>query len=358
MNARTLTAVLCLTTGFLQAGDPAPISQVKNSTRWRFGASYAPILGMKAEYSGFGNFRNPFPPSAIAAGNEYIYRDGSVRVDSSGNFGGETTFWSYTNASQYDPTAFGGQGAINFSSLGSDLNGGGQVSDDAISAATGFEFYGLYELGQLPAIRTLGSRSASWGLRLGLQYGRVQTENTAALSAGVSTITDSFSLNGSVPPGAPFNGTFLGPGTLLSDTPVRTLTSSSASITGRRELDVHLFIPQFGTYLEIPLARKLDLMLEGGGLLAIASGRYDFETTVSSPADGTQTSSGSNSGTRFMPGVYLGAGISYALTEQLSLQTSARYQYLKSFQISANGSDAKLNFDSAFVLSIGALYQF
>lgn len=40
-----------------------------------------------------------------------------VQVDSSGNAGGLTSFFSYQADAQYDPTAFGGLGAINFNAL-------------------------------------------------------------------------------------------------------------------------------------------------------------------------------------------------------------------------------------------------
>jgi hypothetical protein len=38
--------------------------------------------------------------------------------------------------------------------------------------------------------------------------------------------------------------------------------------------------------------------------------------------------------------------------------TSARYQYMRQFDLIANGSDASLNFESAFVLSLAAVWKF
>jgi hypothetical protein len=326
--------------------------------QWSFGAGYAPIIGLRTEFSGFGNFRNPFPVPAPAGGTNYFYTNGSVQVDSSGNAGGQTSFFSYNNAAQYDPAGFGGNGALNFSTLGGNVSGAGSVVDNNVAAAAGFQMYGYLDLGEVSFLPAADGRKASWGLRTGVQYARVNNSNNAGQVGSVGTINDSFNLNGVIPPAAPYTGTFGGPGPLLGDTPTRTTGTAVAAISGYRQLDVQLAVTTFGSYLALPVTKKLDVMLEGGGVLAVASGGYTYESTVSVPGVGTQVSGGHKHSTKLLPGVYTSVGLAWHMTEQFSLQGSVRYQFMRQFSLNANGSNANLSFDSAFVLSLGALYKF
>lgn len=336
-----------------------PMTVQAEPGRWSFGAGYAPIVGLRTEFSGFGNFQNPFPVPAPAPGTNYFYTDGFVQVDSSGNAGGLTTFFAYNNAAQYDPAAFGGQGAINYSTLGGSLSGAGSVVDDNVAAAAGFEMHGYLDMGSVTFLPAMAAgRSATWGMRTGLQYARVNNTNNAGQVGSVGTITDSFNLNGVIPPAAPYTGTFFGPGPLLGDTPTRTTGTAVAAISGYRQLDVNLFVSSFGSYVALPVARQLDVMLEGGGVLALASGSYKYESTVTVPGVGTQVSGGNKSSTKLLPGVYAGVGLAWHLTDQFSLQGAVRYQFMKQFNLMANGSNANLSFDSALVLSLSATYRF
>lgn len=327
--------------------------------QWSVGAGYAPIVGLRTEFSGFGNFQNPFPVPAPAGGTNYFYADGSVQVDSSGNFGGRTTFWAYNNVAQYDPAAFGGSGAINFSTLGGSLSGAGSVVDSNVAASAGFELHGYLDLGSVSFLPTMAAgRSATWGLRTGLQYARVDNTNSAGQVGAVGTITDSFNLNGVIPPAAPYAGTFLGPGPLLGDTPIRTTGTAAAAISGYRQLDVHLFVSTYGGYLALPVSKDLDVLLEGGAVLALASGSYKYESTVTVPGAGTQVSGGQKHSTKLLPGVFASVGLAWHLTDQLSMQGAVRYQFMRQYSLTADGSNASLNFDSALVLSLSATYKF
>lgn len=60
----------------------------------------------------------------------------------------------------------------------------------------------------------------------------------------------------------------------------------------------------------------------------------------------------------FLPGAYFGLGATYSLDQNWSIIASARYQYMDSFDNSANDTEAKLRFDSAYVLSLGCVYSF
>ena len=325
--------------------------EFKVSSPWRLGAGYAPILGMKTDFVGIG----AVPSVSNAPGQNRQYLDGYVRVDSSGNAGGDTTFWNYGSTSQ----EVGGN--IAFQSLASSASGsqGGSISDSNVAAAASFEIYGFYDMGTA-TILGLKDKNATWGLRTGIQYAHVDLNNNGSSSGRASTFTDSFGLGGNPAPGPGFNSSFAGPNQLISDVALnRTFGgSTNVQVSGNRSLSVHLAISQWGSYLEIPLCKKVDLALEGGFLLAIASGNYDYQNRVSIGNSAGQTVRGSNSRTRFLPGFYAGLGLSYELTPRLNLLTNIRYQYLNNYQVTANGSMAKLDFSGAYVLGISALLKF
>ncbi len=351
-------SVLSAAAGWAGAGEPvsplpgsdgtAPAAQ----SRWRFGAGYAPMLGLKTEFSGLGQFHSAFSPQALGGGTNYTYDNGFVHVDSSNNLGGKTWNWGYDANSQYHAA---GSGSIDYSLTNSLADG--RVSEDS-AARQGFECYAYLDMGAvtLPALKDLG---ASWGFRGGIHYTRVNADNGNLVAAGVTTLSDSFDLGGTLPPLAPFSGSFGGPGPLINDAPSRLLaTGGQALVVGSRALDVDLTTFNLGAYLEVPLTRKLSVMLEAGFSAAIAAGTYDFNSATSIAGLGTQQSSGHDASTSVLPGVYVGLDGIYQLNQSWAIQAAARYQYMHDYSLSSNGSSAALSFNSAFVLSIGVRYSF
>lgn len=333
--------------GALVTPDPSP-------SRWRLGVGYAPLVGLKTEFSGLGNFSAAFPTQPLGGGVDYNYDDGFVRVDSSGNLGGETWNWGYENASQIDPSGLGSvdytltRGLANGST---EEDGGGEV---------GFEAFGYLDMGAASLLPMLEKRGATWGFRGGFSYNHVDVDSQTTVSSSTVTQTDRFSLNGTVPPSAPYRGgSFDGPGPLIGDSPSRSFGQGDpALISGSRELDVDLSVFSLGSYLELPVFSNFSLMFEGGVSAGIASGSYDFLSKTTVPGLGSRTSSGSDSETSVLPGVYLGIEAIYQLNPNWGIQAGGRYQLMDEFELKANGSSAELSFDSAFVLSLGAVYSF
>jgi len=339
-----LTATLA-PSAFAGGAKDSVISAPETASRWRFGAAYAPIFGLDAKFSGLGTFGSSAPVVPIAPGTSYEYDNGYVRVDSSGNAGGQTWNWGYDEASQVS----GSQVAMSLTSS----TGNGSVNENN-EEAQGVDLSAYLRMGALP----LAGGKASWGLRGGLHYGRVDIGSNQSLTAGTTIVTDTFTLGSGVMPGAPYSGSFGGPGPLLGDTPVRDITNGTAVIDGSRDLDVHLTTLNFGAYLEFPVTEDLSFLLEGGLSAALADGDYDFNSTTTITGVGTQTSAGSDSGTDVLPGVYLGVSGIYQINDAWAFQLSGRYQYMDSFKLEDNGSEAKLDFGSAFILSAGVVFSF
>ncbi len=184
-------------------------------------------------------------------------------------------------------------------------------------------------------------------------------DNSSVLSSGTFVLTDRFNLGGVLPPEAPYTGSFVGPGPLMGDSPVRsTAAGAAALVAGTRDLDVHLTTLSFGSYLELPICQKFSVLLEGGVNAAIASGSYDFQSATTIAGLGSRDSSGSDSDTNILPGAYLGLSGIYQINPKWAIQASGRYQYLDDFTLGDNGSEAELSFGSTFILSLGALYSF
>jgi len=341
------TSILLLLTAASHAGDAksAGVSVEPAPSRWKVGAAYAPIFGLDAEFKGLGTSGSAFVPQPIAPGTNYEYDNGYVRVDSSGNLGGETWNWGYEDASQVS----GNQVAMSLSSSNGDAS-----AREHDEIAQGVDLFAYLDMGKV----TLGGKDASWGFRAGLHYGRADIGHSGSLTAGTTTITDTYTLTSGVMPGAPYNGTPGGPGPMLGETPVRDIVSGAATVTGSRDLDVHLTTLNFGAYLEIPVAEKFSVSLEGGLSAALADGEYEFDSTTTLTGVGTVNSSGRDSDTKVLPGLYLGASALYQINDQWGLQFSGRYQYMDNFSLEDNGSEATLKFDSAFILSAGVVYSF
>lgn len=354
MNARLLP-LLVLTSATAFAGEPPSLAEIANvpaaTSHWRIGAGYAQMLGLKTEFSGLGTFQSPFTLQPLGGGIDYDYDDGHVHVDSSGNAGGETWNWSYDNDSQYNPA---GTGSIDYSITNSLANG--RAEEDG-GTNPGAEIFAYYDMGDAGFNGANGHR-ATWGFRAGLQYSRINASNSDLITTALSTTTDSFDLGGTIPPQAPYTGSFNGPGPLIGDSPTRTATDGTGFVSGKRELDVDLTVLNLGTYLEIPVAQRLDVLIEGGVSLGMASGDYQFNSATTVGGLSTQLSNGSDSRTDFLSGVYLGVSAIYKLNEDWSIQGSGRYQYMQSFEMSTGGSQASLSFDSAFVLSLSGIYSF
>ena len=357
MNSRiSLLTMSVLSAAVLPSpgGEPPspPVDVAPPVSRWRFGADYAPLLGLKTEFSGLGTFNSPFTPQPLGGGVNYNYDNGFVRVDSSGNMGGATTNWGYQNSGQLHPA---GTGSIDYSITNSLADG---RADEDSWARAGFECFAYLDMGSA-GFKGLDGREASWGFRAGLHYARINVDNNSTLTSGATVLTDTFDLGGTIAPLAPFSGSFAGPGPLLNDAPSRSLTSDAqAIVAGSRSLDVNLTTLALGAYLDLPVARNFDIMLEAGISAALASGTYDFHSATSIAGLGTQQSSGHDSNTDILPGVYVGLDAVYHLNASWAVQAAGRYQYMRGFELKSNGSTADLSFDSAFVVSLGVVYSF
>ncbi|RYD34658.1 MAG: hypothetical protein EOP87_08800 [Verrucomicrobiaceae bacterium] len=331
----------------LQGGAKSPISLPQSQQPWSFGTGYAPWFNLRASFSDLGGLpaARPFPAPGAAVRE---YDDGFVRPDISGS-PTTTTNWSYQNASQYDPA---GGGSLTFSITDVPGSASARETDDALA---GFEMFASRDMGTFQ----LGGQPVNWGLIARMNYARIDIRSDSTLNLDGRRMTDTFPLNGVVPPLAPYTGSFTGPGPLLGTTPVQDtlLIPGGATISGFRELEANLFAISAGPWISFTPFEKFHLQLEAGVTLSAIDGDYrQRSTTAFGGATATSTSRGGNRDV--LPGFYAGGTASYDFSRQWSGFAGLRYQYLDDYEVNAGGSKASLSFSQSFIGVIGVRFRF
>lgn len=327
------TLALAAASPFALFGADAPENPNRLSLGPRFG------LNFKANFNNNGTFNAPgIAPGAAVGGVAHTYNDGFVLVDSSGNLGGLTTFWGYQNASQVVG------GGMEFHAIAA--SGPSTARDNP---QFGAEFIYQRVFGSLPA-----NMPGRWGLEAGFGYTALDLRNQRRGTVAVTT--DSFPLGGVLPPAAPYNGTFLGPGALLGDTPVRTATFATQS--GQHKLSGEMFSLRVGPFAEWSLTPKLSLAASVGLTLAPTSVDYDFSETDTLASGVGFTTTGSSSKSRLLYGPYVSAMLRYDFNQTWGIYAGAQFQSLNSMEQSIGSRSGRLDPGATVYATIGVTWKF
>jgi hypothetical protein len=332
----TLAVTTSLQTLHLQAQELTADSPTQNwfSVGPQFG------LNITGRFKHVGNLNSAAGP-ATGGGINRDYNDGFVHVDSSGNAGGQTWNWGYQNSGQL-------QGNTVTMHSSSDTTSGAMNQDNNLGA--GFDVAFGRNLGAV-----LGGK---WGLQAAFDFTSVSIHNSHPFSGTGTTISDAYSLGGVTAPQAPYAGSFDGPGALLGDSPTRTTTSETISITGSRTLEAQVYALRLGPYFEAPVWKRWSARVGGGLVLAVADLQYSFNETITYGSGQVINKSGSSSGADFQTGAYLEGKILFAINPRLSLYAGAQYEYLGTFSRKAGGEQAQLDMSSKIGVLFGAQWNF
>ena len=309
-----------------------------NPNRFFFGPRFG--LNFKADFHSDASFFNGVNPGLATGGADHTYNDGYVLVDSSGNAGGLTRYWGYQNSSQ----VVGNTVAMQFHAIDS----------SSPSSATDNPQYGaelVYQrvIGHLPFLS-----SGCWGLETGFGYTDLDLRDNR--SGTVPVTTDTFPLNGVLPPGAGYNGTFSGPGALLGDTPTR--TTESAALTSNQKLSGQMFSIRLGPFAEWNFTHKLSLDASVGLTLAPTMVDYDFSETGSLAGGGTFEASGHSSKTELLYGPYVSGMLRYDFTKSWGIYVGAQFQSLTDLEQSIGDRTARLDPGATVYVTVGASWRF
>lgn len=316
---------------------------------WSFAFGVSSILGAEADFSGLGRRQSPFTAAPTGITADRNYDNGSNLIDDTGNAGGLTSFWSYENPSQFDPS---GTGSISLSIFNSNQDALAQADD----VGFGIEIFAYKEFGDVPISFI---PNAKWGLRFGYGTNSFEFDNNSVLSSSVDVITDSFDLGNATPPAAPFVGSPTGFGNaLLGDSPIRSTSTTSAVVSGSREIEATLVQFSAGSYIDFPLSENISVRGEAGLSLALAHGDYSFSSTTTIENLDPQFTQSSESDTTVLPGFYAGLSAVYQINDNTSFDLGIRYQYFDSFSIETGGSQAEIDFSGSFLTSAAISFSY
>jgi hypothetical protein len=308
------------------------------STKNRFNLNTHIGFNIKANFEHLGGMAGSNAGPDLR-GTDHFYDDGYNRVDAAGNAGGQTQFWGYENAGQVT------EDQIVMSSYSS--SGMGRIDEVTDAPHWGAELTYARELGW--------NGSYWWGVEMGLSWTLLSFKEQATTQGDATLLRDTYALNGVMPPGAPYAGTFGGGGPLLSDDPQRTFQtlSGGAQTMGKYELDGSMYVLRVGLVYETPFTSWLTLQFGGGVAGGLVESEFSFEESTNLVGVRQVVTRGSDRSEDFVGGAYAQAGMALHFHENFMGSLGLQYKYLTSFSQEVAGRRAELDFTSSMYLAVG-----
>jgi hypothetical protein len=279
-------------------------SQPETEFQHRFCFGYRLGYGIKTDFKNVGSGMGLQPGPAVG-GISHTYDNGYVKVDSSGNAGGETWNWGYDQAGQLQ----GNQ--LVFHASTPDTLG----SDQEENPQQGFQMAYTYCFARRQRVR--------WEVEAAFNF----TDLTVARGFGPGTsgvAVHAYPTGNMAVPQAPYAGTYAGPGPLLVDTPALVPVSMSSKV------DATVYGFQLGPAADISLCKGVTAGLGAGVLTTFADTEFSFTeqagnlwSTSGRNADWSTVVSGYVSGrldVQLKKGLSLFAGIQYLAGGDYTLQ--------------------------------------
>ena len=328
---------------------PTPLLVKKvEPKKYSVSLSYGMGLNITAQFKNLGSFpASGGGPGPATPGVDHNYDNGYDRVDVTGNNHGGfegTWYWGYNTPSQVSGDTLTMQSSA--------LEAGANTKKDQNDPQPGFELTVGRQFG--------GGPHWSWGGEGSFGFMAVTIKDNATLFGNVSVTSDSYALNGIIPPVAPYHGTFGGPSAIISDAPNRTVDvqANAASIAGSRELDANLFGIKLGPYFEIPMGSRWAVRLRGGLALVEVNSEFSYTETTTLPGLTPSTSSAHGWHSGLQVGGYAGATLSCSLSPSTSLFAGGEFEDVGSFTQNLNGRQAVLDLSRSVLVTFGLSYSF
>jgi len=327
------------------------LEPVSEEMKNRIGLDYRMGLNIMVDFRHLGGLALSSPGPATGSAVNRNYDNGYSRVDVSTNAGALTWNWGYENPNSLQTDE------LSLQSYRSLPNGVSKNQQD--DPQHGGEIFYQREL----------MRGKRWHLGAEAAFGStsISVSDSHTLKNTSFRTNDTYPLGGIIAPLAPYHGTFEGPGPLIPSVPQSRSTdvlARSATATGERTLDADVFMLRLGPYLELPLYKRLSVLMNAGLTLASARSQFSWneKVTISDPANNIDLVSGHRSGsgsqTDFLVGWYAGGSLEYALTKRINLLAGAQYQAAGHAVNTRNGKNSLLDMGSSIIVSFGAAYSF
>lgn len=363
LSTRPLIATSLLAAALASAQDASKQYSVRFQAdedvvpRNRFGLSYRVGFNIDAKFSNLGGFsfadtgHNPGPATG---GVNHEYDDGFNRVDSTHNGEGLTWNWGFNSASQ-----------VSGDNL--NLHSSSGLGDGSSKAGGGDPQHGV----ELSYARYFGTvKGVRWGIEAAVNYIAVDIDDsqpaTRPVTSTAATTTDTYPLGGIdpfVPLGSlnPYQGTFFGPGPLISDGPIRrtqALVANGVFVSGSRRFNADIYGLRLGPYLEVPLSARWALTFSGGLALVDVNGEFKYNESDSTASVGPVVRSGSGTHSEVLAGGYVNGNVSFALSSVVSAFAGVEYQNVGDFSQTVNGRRVELNLGESIFIKGGLNYSF
>lgn len=316
------------------------------TNRFTFSARFG--FNISAKFKDIGRVSLNGISRATPNGHNYNYDDGYVLEDVSGNFGDQTWYWGYDDSAR-------------------------QISGDTIlmsrsSSAGNFESRERDDdptLGaELVYNRQLGVKGKlHWGIEAAANYLDFSSHDNRSINGSLAGVTDAYSYTpGTTPPtatpGNSYQGTLDGPGFVIGATPVSSTASlSSATLSGKRELNADIWGFRLGPYLEYPITENLNVSLSGGFAFALLNAEAKWNETLATPgANYSLIGKGQDCGALW--GGYVAANLAWQFSERWSAVGGIQYQDLGTFDESIGGRGVEIDLSSSIFLTVGLGYSF
>jgi hypothetical protein len=307
-------------------------------------------FGMSVRFGGLVSLPVPRLHRTTPGGDAYNYDDGYVLTDSSGNFGGQTWYWGYDNSS-------------------SEVSGNSILlsRNQATAPAAGTDMdadpgYGA----ELVYTRMLGTKGRfQYGFEAAANYLNISMKDSSPQLFNLIRTTDTYGFTpGTTPPlatpGAPYQGSYQGPGFVINDTPSSsqtTILAGGGSTVGHRDFDADIWGARIGPCLEYAVTERFRVSVSGGFAAALINA--DVSWSEAAVVSGTQgvTVSGSGSDSDFVFGAYVALNAGWQFNDRWSVVGSAQYQYLSDYQHSFGGRSVEADLKGIFI-TLGIAYKF
>jgi hypothetical protein len=297
------------------------------------------------------SFGNPVIPRRTPSqpgrpdGDAYNYDDGYVLTDVSDNYGGKTWYWGYDNSGSQI------SGNTILLSRTAATAGGGASGSFGDNPSFG---------GELTYNRLLGVKGdARYGLEAAVNYLNLSLHAKDTFRGSATRVTDAYPFTpGTTPPDTttgPYQGSYVGPGFVIGDTPVSssTVVIPGATVTDTRRFDGDLWGFRLGPYLEIPLDDPVNLSISAG----LAVGLLNADAAWSQTS-GSSTLSGSGSDCDVLWGGYVSAAVTWYLSERWSLIGGGQFQTLGDYEHSFGGRKVEVDLSNCWFVTLGLSYKF
>ena len=319
------------------------LNSTSDADDWTGHFSIGAMVGLNISASFKENGLFHIPGNNAANG---IYDDGYVREDQSGN-SGTTTYWGYDNASQYNGQTLTFHSTTQY-----------QTTDNGAKDAGG-PFPG-FDLVYGGSIYKWDSFRIGWDL--GFDLMPMTISDSHSMSATVDQTTYTYNTGGIIMPGPGYQGSYNGPGALLSTATTGNpeTTSSGGTVTGTRSLDMMLYAIRLGPTFSWDFSKNFSASAGVGPAMGIVSAEYKYDEVITTASSSTRNT-GSFNGMDVVFGGDVNATLLYHTQDEarpVDLYISVQYMPLSSADFSQGGRDGRLDLAGQVYISAGVNWPF